>query len=435
MSTVSNWAETHTAHPHVLVSVASVDQLADALNEAAKRASSIRILGAAQSPNDMAMSDETLIAIRGLDQIRSIDRDRCVVVAESGITLAALAAALAPHGLALPNLGSIARQTLGGAVATGAHGTGLGFGSLSTWVDSFEMLTVDGTLMNASRTENPDLFAAGCLSLGSLGVHTAFSLKVVPDFDLEVEEGPIPLEEAMQPTWYATADHARVWYLPDVPHAWGWRAKRVPPCARAPRPPKGWIKDRLVGYHAFQTGLWLAASFPRLLPLVNRAYSKEFLTAPRRSAGGNVEEFTFDCLFHQHVTEWAVPLEHAADAAQQTRAMVEQGGFHAHLPIEIRFAAGDDIWLSPTQGAARCWIGILSYIPYGREVSWRPWFTAFEECMLGFQARPHWAKHFSAGPETFRHLYPQWQAFSQIRDSVDPTHRLRNAYTDRVLEP
>ena len=35
---------------------------------------------------------------------------------------------LADHGLALPNLGDIDRQTLAGAVSTGTHGTGLALG-------------------------------------------------------------------------------------------------------------------------------------------------------------------------------------------------------------------------------------------------------------------------------------------------------------------
>jgi L-gulonolactone oxidase len=432
---VENWSETFSSQPRVLRSVDTVEELAADLEEARREAAAVRVLGAAQSPNDIAMSEEYLLAIRGMKRVRSIDRERCEVVAEAGITLAELAEALGREGLALPNLASITRQTLGGAAATGTHGTGVAWGSLSTWVEGFEMLTVDGTALDTKN--DPELLRAGRLSLGALGVQTAFRLKVVPEFDLRVEEGPVALETAMQPEWYGGADHARVWYLPYVDHAWGWRAWRVPhekrsETAREPRI-RRWWRDRVLGYQGFQAGLWLAGSVPALLPAVNRAYSGKFLMQPKRSVGGSVEQFTFDCLFHQRVTEWAVPIQDAEEAVLAVRTMAEKGGFQAHLPVEIRFTAGDDIPLSPTFGGARCWIGIVSYIPWGREIEWRPWFEAFEAQMLAFGGRPHWAKQFSVGPERLRELYPDWDEFQALRARLDPARRLRNAYTERVL--
>jgi len=228
-----------------------------------------------------------------------------------------------------------------------------------------------------------------------------------------------------------------VWYLPHVGHAWGWRAWRVPPERRAETARESrlrrWWRDRLLGYQGFQAGLWLAGSVPSLLPAVNCAYSWKFLSQPKHSVGGSFEQFTFDCLFHQRVTEWAVPIDDAEGAVLAVRELGESGGFQAHLPVEIRFTAGDDMPLSPTFGGARCWIGIVSYIPFGREVEWQPWFAAFEERMLGFGGRPHWAKQFHVGPERLRQMYPQWDEFQAMRARLDPERRLRNAYTDRVL--
>jgi L-gulonolactone oxidase len=446
MSRVENWARTYFSTPRVLQQVDSVEDLAAGLRQAREQGASVRILGAAQSPSDIAMSDETLLVIRGLNRVREIDRERCEVVAETGITLGELSLALDQEGLALSSLGSILRQTLGGAAATGTHGTGLEYGSVPTWIREFEMLTVDGTLTRASASEHSELFTGGRLSLGSLGVQTAFRLKVVPAFDLRVEEGPVKLETALAPEWYGSADHARVWYLPHVGHAWGWRAFRVPSDPRiGPRVGPGnqaassaWrrLRNRALGYHAFQAGLWLAASYPSLLPAVNRAYAARFLTRPRRSTGESVGQFTFDCLFHQYVSEWAVPVASALQAVLGVRELAEgrrSADFNAQLPIEVRFTQGDDIWLSPTFGGARCWIGVVSYIPWGREIAWKPFFNAFEEQMLALGGRPHWAKYFSAQGNTLRGLYPRWDDFQRLRASLDPENRLRNAYTDRVL--
>jgi L-gulonolactone oxidase len=434
---VENWSETYSSRPRVLRYVDTVEELRAGLEGARREGAAVRVLGASQSPNDIAMSEEHLLVVRGLKRIREMDRERCEVVAEAGITLAELAEALAKAGMALPNLASITRQTLGGAAATGTHGTGVAWGCLPTWITGFEMLKVDGEAVNAGPVCDAELLRMGRLSLGSLGVQTAFRLKVVPEFDLRVEEGPVDLETAMEPEWFGGADHARVWYLPHVGHAWGWRAWRVPHERRVEtaREPKlrRWWRDRVLGYQGFQAGLWLAGSVPALLPAVNRAYSWRFLTEPKSSVGGSVEQFTFDCLFHQRVTEWAVPIADAEAAVRSVRELGESGSFQAHLPVEIRFTAGDDIPLSPTFGGARCWIGIVSYIPWGREIEWRPWFEAFEAKMLEFGGRPHWAKQFSVGPERLREMYPEWDGFQALRARLDPGRRLRNAYTERVL--
>jgi L-gulonolactone oxidase len=432
---VENWSQTFSSRPRVVRRVHTVAEVAAGLEEARREGAPVRLLGAAQSPNDIAMSEEHLLIIRGLKKIREIDRERREVVAEAGITLGELAVAIAREGLALPNLASITRQTLGGAAATGTHGTGVAWGSLPTWIEEFEMVSVDGAVLDTKG--DSELLRVGRLSLGSLGVQTAFRLRVVPEFDLRVEEGPVDLKTAMQPEWYGEADHARVWYLPHVDHAWGWRAWRITHEHRRDTARESglrrWWRDRVLGYQGFQAGLWLAASVPALLPAVNRAYSGEFLSRPKTSAGGSVEQFTFDCLFHQRVTEWAVPIDKAEEAVLSVRKLAEQGGFQAHLPIEIRFTAGDDIPLSPTFGGDRCWIGIVSYIPWGREIEWRPWFEAFEQQMLAFDGRPHWAKQFSARPGRLRELYPEWDSFQALRRRLDPEQTLRNSYTERVL--
>jgi len=36
-------------------------------------------------------------------------------------------------------------------------------------------------------------------------------------------------------------------------------------------------------------------------------------------------------------------------------------GTRVHFPVEIRFSAPDDIWLSPSYGQKTTWIGIIQY--------------------------------------------------------------------------
>ena len=53
--------------------------------------------------------------------------------------------------------------------------------------------------------------------------------------------------------------------------------------------------------------------------------------------------------------------EHAAAALRELKAFIDRTGFPAHFPVEVRFVAADDIWLSPAYGRPTCFIGIIMY--------------------------------------------------------------------------
>ncbi|NED89585.1 FAD-binding protein, partial [Streptomyces sp. SID11233] len=84
------------------------------------------------------------------------------------------------EGLSLTNMGDIMEQTVAGAVSTGTHGTGRDSGSIAAQMAGFELLTADGTLLNCTPEENADVFAAGRVGLGALGVLTSLTFHVEP---------------------------------------------------------------------------------------------------------------------------------------------------------------------------------------------------------------------------------------------------------------
>src|SRR5205807_4035427 len=84
----------------------------------------------------------------------------------------------------LKNMGDIDRQTLGGVVATGSHGTGRALGSFSAEVAGFRIVLANGDVLNCSARENPEIFLAGRVALGMLGVMTEITMSVCPRYRL-----------------------------------------------------------------------------------------------------------------------------------------------------------------------------------------------------------------------------------------------------------
>src|SRR5205823_11343599 len=116
------------------------------------------------------------------------------VTVQGGMTLARLNAVLAAHGLAMPNLGDIDRQTVAGALATGTHGTGAGFGCLPTFVSSLSLVTASGEVVHCP---SGDLLSAALVNVGALGVVTEVTLNCVDAFTLRAEERPAPLSSVL----------------------------------------------------------------------------------------------------------------------------------------------------------------------------------------------------------------------------------------------
>lgn len=108
--------------------------------------------------------------------------------------------------------------------------------------------------------------------------------------------------------------------------------------------------------------------------------------------------------------------------------------WRVHYPIEVRFVAGDDVWLSPCFQRPTCYIGVIMYKPYGFNPAYQEYFHEFEQLMVTqFQGRPHWAKPFELKAEDFQHMYAKWDAFQNVRDSCDPKGVFVNDYIKRVL--
>ena len=133
----------------------------------------------------------SLVDMRGMGRVLSMDHDRGLVTAESGIAwpalmdgYLALQRAAAPG--AEPRWGIAQKQTgadeltLGGALAANAHGRGLTMPPIVADVESFRIATAQGDIVQCSRSENADLFSLAIGGYGLFGIVTDVTLRLVP---------------------------------------------------------------------------------------------------------------------------------------------------------------------------------------------------------------------------------------------------------------
>jgi FAD/FMN-containing dehydrogenase len=128
-----------------------------------------------------------LLSLRRMNRIRSLDAQANVAVAEAGVILANLHAAVAEAGRRFPlTFGARGSCTVGGLTATNAGGTQvLRFGTMRALVLGVEAVLADGSvhdglsgLKKDNRGYSLDQLLIG--SEGTLGVITAAALRLVP---------------------------------------------------------------------------------------------------------------------------------------------------------------------------------------------------------------------------------------------------------------
>ena len=129
--------------------------------------------------------------------------------------------------------------------------------------------------------------------------------------------------------------------------------------------------------------------------------------------------------------EYAVPRARARDAVRGVQDVIERNDLRIGFPIEVRFAAPDDIPLSTAHGRDSCYVAV--HVPRG--VDFEPYFRGVEGLMNELDGRPHWGKMHYQTAATLASRYPEWDRFQAVRRKLDPEGRFANAYLDRVLGP
>jgi FAD/FMN-containing dehydrogenase len=122
--------------------------------------------------------------------------------------------------------------------------------------------------------------------------------------------------------------------------------------------------------------------------------------------------------------EYHLPRENGIPALREVRKVLETQHPEVFFPIEVRFVAGDDIWLSPFYRRDTCSIAVHRYF----EEDYKPYFASIEPIFRKYHGRPHWGKLNTLGLADFRRLYPRWDDFAAVRREVDPQGRFLNPY-------
>ena len=300
----------------------------------------MRAVGTRHSFNDLADTTGTLISVSGIDPDPVLNPGARTVTIGAGATYGALASWLEERGWALGNLASLPHITVGGAIATGTHGSGVGNQVLAAAVAGLQYVDAAGVVREARRGDT-DFFGMP-VGLGAFGIVTRVTLDVEPSYLIrqDVYAG-LPwgrvlanLEDIMSAAYSVSL--LTSWLGDSVEHAWVKRRITGPEDAVAAQFFGARLATGPVGLAgapaSHLTPLGVAGPWPQRLP---------HFRADAVPANGNEIQ-----------TEFFVPMSQGAAALEAVRGLRKRLA-RVLLVSEIRAIAADDLWLSGASGARR----------------------------------------------------------------------------------
>ncbi|KAJ9628677.1 D-arabinono-1,4-lactone oxidase [Taxawa tesnikishii (nom. ined.)] len=420
------WAKTFHSRPELYIEPHTLPEIQKLVRLARKCRRRIVVVGCGHSPSNLTCTSSWMVNLDNYNRILNVDTEKKRIVMESGIRLRDLNAQAKEYGLTMPNLGSIHDQAIAGAIATATHGSTLRHGLMSESVKSFRIVLSNGEVKRCSADENEELFRAGLVSLGALGILTEIEFEMTEATNIEWTQTLKPLKwvldrwEGEESLW-KDKEFVRVWWLPYMKRAVVWSASKTDKPER--KPESSWYGGS-VGFHTYHILLWLSNKVPRILPWIEwfvfgmqYGFSDDNVTSavePQRTG------LLMNCLYSQFVNEWALPVEKGPEAITRlSKWLNREPG--SGIPLTTR----DSMCM-------RLWRPFLQDPPCVDR-----YYEAFEWLMKELGARPHWAKNFTyVSKSDIAGMYgDNLTQYLKVRDECDPEGVFVGAWHRKYIIP
>eukprot|EP00743_Colponemidia_sp_Colp-15_P002392 GILK01002593.1.p1 GENE.GILK01002593.1~~GILK01002593.1.p1 ORF type:complete len:427 (-),score=72.27 GILK01002593.1:107-1387(-) len=386
----ANWDRRQSCHPLTFQFPDTEEAIVNIVKFAAMHGQKVKVYGAGHSFSPIALTTGHMISLDKYASLVSIDGD--LVTVQAGMRLKDLNELLDRHGLALPNLGAIAEQSVAGAISTSTHGTGRELGSIATRVEGLRLITGTGQVVDVSALDHADIFAAARVGLGCIGILSTVTVRAVPAFKLLKELRSMKLSDLIHNLPQLYLDHPRMQFY--------------------------WLP-----YSTDATVL----TFTETNSTVENCWTG---SDPNTCIDKSYKALTHngDATSLYTEMEYFIPVENTqqavSDILEFQRQIQPLHNSNVSLFTGVRFVARDDIWLSPMFDRD---IAVVSMIVFGDAnqsgdaVEFERYARGVESiCLRRFNGRPHWGKRSFVTANDIQGLYPRWKSFLELRKKIDP---------------
>ena len=414
---LKNWAKNYTYQAEEVRYPQDIINLSKLL----KSRSKVKALGTQHCFNDIADTSGMQLSTKNLNSIIELNHEFSYVIVEAGIKYGDLGVELHSNGWALHNLASLPHISVGGSFATATHGSGVRNGNLATALLGFELLTPGGDLLWVDPKTNTDLFYAGGVSMGALGIMTKVKLSIQPTFKVSqrVYEN-LSMGDLKHNFDNIMSEGYSVSFFTH------WLDKNIN---------QVWVKSREDELGKNFSDFYGAT--PAATDLHPIKANSPINCTPQMGVPGpwhmRLPHFKMDFTpsnGDELQSEFFVGRENAYEAIMAIEALHDKIAPLLFI-TEIRCIAADNFWMSTA---------------YQREsvaihFTWKPDIAGviailpeIQAALSPFKARPHWGKIFTLSANELAARYPKFEEFLSLKRELDPKGILNNSYLDKALK-
>lgn len=412
----ANWAGNVTYRAQDCLYPCSIDELRDAVTGHR----TVKALGSRHSFNGLADTTGVHISLEQMSSEIQVDDAGRTVTSSAGISHSQLSMALDKLDLSLPNFASLPHISVGGAIQTGTHGSGVTNASLSESVTSIDLMDATG-IVRRFASEDPE-FGGLVVGLGAFGVVVAIRQRVVPAFTVEqrVYEGVrwaalLPALEEVMSSGYSVSLFTTL-VGEQVDQVWVKRRGDDESSTRLDLGSLGGVEARRSLHPVPSTA---ADNVNDQLGSPGPAHARlpHFRHEFQPGQGDEIQ------------SEYLVDASLGTEAIRAVRMLGPRLAPLLHI-AEVRRVAADSAWLSPASGRDSLALH-FTWRSQPQEVA--AILPALEAALLPLGARPHWGKAFACNHRELQDLYPLFGDFIDLVEQFDPKHKFDNALLSKIM--
>lgn len=415
-----NWSGGQVAHPAAVYYPANEAELVNVVKNAVPP---LRAFGGGHSFAPLVPTPGTLVSLEQMTALVDHDPKALTATLTGGTRIAIAGELLSAVGQNLMNEPDINLQSLAGAISTATHGTGTTLQCLSAYVTKLKIVLPDGSVVTCSPTQDRELFEAARVSLGSIGIISEITFRNHAAYKLREETQVMDIPDAMQYIEQRKNIDRHVEFFA-FPYGGKAIVKRMNITTDPDTPP---VESTIDQNEALQ----LAADAVKAAPftkgliqkLVGAFVSEDSRVAPAHRMFPSPRTVPFNEM------EYTVPAEQGLACLQEVIETMRGHDLAVFFPIEFRFVAADDTWMSPFSQRAGASISVHQYA----KQDYREVFAVVEPVLKKYGGRPHWGKLNTLVAKDLHERYPHFDQFLAVRRRVDPQGKLLNDYMKTLL--
>lgn len=415
-----NWSGGQKANPANIFYPSDEAALVKAIRESS---GNIRAFGGGHSFSPVVPTKGSLISLEAMNGLVRHDSAALTATFRAGTRIAQTGAALKAIGQGLLNEADINMQSIGGALSTATHGTGRKLQCYSATATELRLVLADGSAVTCSPTQERELYEAARVAVGSIGIITEATLQNRAAYRLREQVNVMSIPEAITAL---TQDRDKHRHMEFFAFPFGEKAivKRMDITTEQPTP----VEKPFIDENAI---LEFAADSAKKAPWTNVWWQRlvGMFVSDSVRVGDSFDVYASPRTVGFNEMEYSVPADRGLECFQEVLATMRKHEVNVFFPIEFRYIAKDECWLSPFYQRDAAAISIHQYY----KQDYHSFFNLIEPIFKKYGGRPHWGKLHSLSAKDFRLMYPRFEDFLKVRQRVDPQGRFLNDHARKIF--